>query len=202
LANEAHAERWTRHLVAAEPPGTSPMAVTMPHLSSRARPDGAGAQIVEVVVADGYHPSAIEARAGVPLRVVFRRRDDDPCSERVIFSDPRLERRLPPDGVTEILLAAHGPGRIRFTCGMGRYRGVITLRPEPRRRPLELSQAFTGRLDTLGLAAAVWLCSLPVVALLAIVLFDPRAIIPAALLALAACVAGCYWAARRSHHAV
>ncbi len=200
--NEAHAQRSTQQRVGSEPPGTWPVVVSMPHLSSHARPDGAGAQVVEVLVADGYHPSEIEARAGVPLRVVFRRRDDDPCSERVIFSDPRLERRLPLDGVTEIKLAPHGPGRIRFTCGMGRYRGVITLRPEPRWRPPGLSQGFAGRLNTLGLAAALWLFSLPVVALFAIVVFDRRAIIPAALLALAACVVGCYWLARRTHHAV
>lgn len=174
----------------------------MPQLSARARSDGAGSQMVEVVIADGYHPNAIEARAGVPLRVVFRRRDDDPCSERVIFSDPRLERRLPAGGITEVMLPPHGPGRIRFTCGMGRYRGVITLRPEPRWRSSELSQAFADRFDTLGLAAAMWLFSLPVVALLALVVFDPQAIIPAVMLELVACVVGCYWAARRTHRAV
>lgn len=174
----------------------------MRQVSARARPDGAGAQIVDVVIAEGYHPSSIEARAGVPLRVVFRRRDEDPCSERVIFSDPRLERHLPAGGVTEVVLPPHGPGRIRFTCGMGRYRGVITLRPGSRWRSSTLSRSFADRLDTLGLAAALWLCSLPVIALLAILLFDPRAIIPGALLALAASLAGCLWAARRTRHNV
>lgn len=93
--------------------------------------DGRGHQIVEIAVHDGYHPSAIIARAGVPLRIVFRRDDDDPCTERVVFSAPRADRRLAAVGTTTIELPAGAPGQIRFTCGMGRYRGHIDVVGEP-----------------------------------------------------------------------
>ena len=93
----------------------------------RARLDPSGHQVVEVTVRAGYRPDAILARAGLPLRIVFRREDDDVCSERVVFSAPRLERRLAPAGTTTIDLPAQPPGEIRFTCGMGRYRGHIRL---------------------------------------------------------------------------
>lgn len=92
----------------------------------RARLDGRQ-QVVEIGVHRGYHPGAIIARAGVPLRLIFRRDDDDVCSERVVFSAPRLERRLSTSGVTTIDLPAQGPGEVRFTCGMGRYRGHIEI---------------------------------------------------------------------------
>lgn len=84
-------------------------------------------QVVEVTVRGGYRPGAIVARAGVPLRILFRRDDDDACSERVVFSAPRLDRRLSSRGATAVDLPAQPPGEIRFTCGMGRYRGHIDL---------------------------------------------------------------------------
>ena len=99
----------------------------------RARLERAGDQMVEITVDHGYRPSSIVARAEVPLRLVFRRRDDDPCSERVVFSSPRLDRRLAPDADTTIVLPPQPAGEVRFTCGMGRYRGSIQLVPAPPR---------------------------------------------------------------------
>lgn len=86
-------------------------------------------QVIEIVVSDGYHPAQIEARAGVPIRLVFLRRDDHACTDRVVFSEPRLERRLAPYATTIIDLPPAGGREIRFTCGMGLYRGRIELLP-------------------------------------------------------------------------
>lgn len=84
-------------------------------------------QVIEIVVSDGYHPAQIEARAGVPIRLVFLRRDDHACTDRVVFSEPRLERRLAPYATTIIDLPPVVGREIRFTCGMGQYRGRIEL---------------------------------------------------------------------------
>jgi hypothetical protein len=96
----------------------------------RARLVGRGDQIVEVVVDHGYRPQSIVARAGVPLRLVFHRRDDDPCMDRIVFSSPHLDRRLARGVDTTIALPAQPAGEIRFACGMGRYHGQIELRPD------------------------------------------------------------------------
>ncbi len=98
----------------------------------RAHRESAGRQVVDVAVARGYHPSAIVAEAGIPLRLVFNRHDDDACFERVIFSDPRLDRPLAVTGVTVVDLPSRPPGTVRFTCGMGRYHGTIKF---ARKRP-------------------------------------------------------------------
>lgn len=103
---------------------------TLEH-AAHARLDAHGHQVVQIVVDRGYHPAAIVARARVPLRIVFRRDDLDACSERVVFSAPRLDRRIAPTGTTTIDLPAQPPGEIRFTCGMGRYRGHIELVDAP-----------------------------------------------------------------------
>lgn len=102
-------------------------------------------QIVDIVVDRGYHPASIVAHAGVPLRLVFHRVDPDACAERVVLSSPRLDRRLAADGATTIDLPAQGPGEIRFTCAMGRYRGRIELVADDRHTPLRWLRAHVRR---------------------------------------------------------
>ncbi|HKZ91547.1 MAG TPA: cupredoxin domain-containing protein [Candidatus Limnocylindrales bacterium] len=169
----------------------------------RARLERAGDQMVEITVDHGYRPSSIVARAEVPLRLVFRRRDDDPCSERVVFSSPRLDRRLAPDADTTIVLPPQPAGEVRFTCGMGRYRGSIQLVPAPPRWGRARLRAEVSRLgDALGLAAVLWVFTLPYVMLLSVLVFDAGAIVPVAILGLLAWMAGCLWASRRTRAAV
>jgi hypothetical protein len=167
----------------------------------RARLDRNGYQVVEVSVHAGYHPDAIVARAGIPLRLVFRRDDNDICSERVVFSGPRVDRRLASTGTTTIDLPAQRPGDIRFTCGMGRYRGHIGFVEDQAPSIVARLLEQAGRLDTpLGTALVVWTCSLLLIALVAVVALDAGAAIAAAGVALVAWVAGCLWAFRRSSH--
>lgn len=165
---------------------------------AHAQVDLEGRQVVHVVVDRGYHPDAIIARAGVPLRLVFRRDDQDACSERVVFSSPHLDRRLAPAGTTVIDLPAQPPGEVRFTCGMGRYRGRIELAAGPRSILSSLRQRAT-RLETpVGTALVLWICSLPLIALLAVLALDATAAIAAAGAALIAWVGGCLWAFGRT----
>lgn len=160
---------------------------------ARLEPDGR--QVVDIVVDRGYHPDAIIARAGRPLRLVFRRDDDDACSERVVFSSPHLDRRLAATGSTTIDLPAQPPGKVRFTCGMGRYRGRIEIISERAPSLLRRLRTRVSRLETpVGTALVLWICSLPLIALLAVLAFDATAAITAAVAALIGWVAGCLWA--------
>ena len=112
-----------------------------------ARRAGRADQTVEVIVDHGYRPQSIVARAGLPLRLVFHRRDDDPCMDRVVFSSPHLDRRLARDAATTITLPAQSAGEIRFACGMGRYHGQIELRAEA---PSALAGVRAAAADALG----------------------------------------------------
>lgn len=129
---------------------------------TRARQLGAGLQVAHVSVRGGYTPNVVEARAGMPLRLVFHREEDTPCSDRVVFSSPHVDRHLAPYGDTTIELPAQGPGEVRFTCAMGRYRGLIRLTgslpagPEQRRdRSVAAARRISGALIGLFAAAAV-----------------------------------------------
>ena len=97
----------------------------MPAQVASTRLDGQGHQVVNIVVDGGYRPATIRARAGMPIRLVFLRQDDDACFERVVFSSPRVDRHLSASDVTTVDLPGQEPGEVRFTCGMGRYRGRI-----------------------------------------------------------------------------
>jgi len=110
----------------------------------RARYGPTDEQTVEVVVDHGYRPQTIVARAGVPLRLIFRRRDVDECTDRVVFSSPHIDRRLARGGATTVVLPAQPPGEVRFTCGMGRYHGQIQLRAD-RTSPFAEFRAAIGR---------------------------------------------------------
>jgi hypothetical protein len=166
--------------------------------SVRARIDPNGRQVIDITVHRGYQPDSIRAQAGMPLRVVFRREDDDACSERVVFSNPRLDRRLAATGVTTIDLPAHPVGEIRFTCGMGRYRGRIQLVDDRRPAILARLRRRASRLESpLATALVPWV-SLLLIALAATLAIDARMALAAAATALVALVAGRLWAVHAS----
>lgn len=164
-----------------------------------ARSDTSGHQTIDIVVHRGYRPDSISAVAGIPLRVVFRREDDDACTERVVFSAPRLDRRLAAHGATIVDLPALSPGEVRFTCGMGRYRGRIEVVDGHRAPVLTRLRGRTNLLEArLGTALVLSICSLPLFVLLAVLALDPGSAMAAAGVALAVWVVGCLWAFRRS----
>ncbi len=115
----------------------------MSSIAGLATPRDGDRQVIEILVSGGYHPDLIEARAGQPIRLVFKREDDHACSDRVVFSKPRVDRYLAPRSVTVVDLPAAAGGSIRFTCGMGRYRGRINLVPreEDARGPRRIATA-------------------------------------------------------------
>lgn len=176
------------HSIAASPPEQ--------RQSIEARTDPDGSQVVDITVDGGYWPRSIVARAGVPLRLVFHRRDDEACADRVVFSSPRMERRLAPGVDTTIVLPPQPSGEVRFTCAMGIYRGQIKLTGEapPRASVSSRIRVEALRLESpIGTAFVLWLCSLPLIALAGVLLLDPRATVLAALFALVAWIAGCLW---------
>ena len=163
--------------------------------TTRARLTPAGRQVVDVVVDRGYHPETIVARAGIPLRLVFRREDQDACTERIVFSSPPLERHLAATGPTTIDLPPQAPGEVRFTCGMGRYRGRIELVPDRAPSFVHRFRDRTSRFESpLGTALVLWSFSLPVIVLVGIVTADATATLAVAAVALIAWIAGCLWA--------
>lgn len=92
--------------------------------AAAAAPSG-GAQEVTIVVRGGYSPDLIVARKGVPLRLVFDRREDSPCSDEIVFPDFGVRRALPAFAKTTLELAPETTGEFEFTCGMNMLHGKL-----------------------------------------------------------------------------
>ncbi len=89
-----------------------------------ARPT-AGAQEVTVVVKGGYSPDLIVARKGIPLRLVFDRRENSPCSDEIVFPDFGVRRALPAFAKTPLEILPDRSGEFEFTCGMNMLHGKL-----------------------------------------------------------------------------
>lgn len=88
---------------------------------------GAGAQELEVVVQGGYAPGRIVVRQGVPVRLKFRRLESSSCSERVLFPDFNVSKKLPEGEETVVEFTPDRSGTYTFTCGMGMYQGTLVV---------------------------------------------------------------------------
>jgi Cu+-exporting ATPase len=81
-------------------------------------------QEIEVVVKGGYDPSVIRVQEGVPLRIVFDRRETGECSSHVVFPDFMLDKALPPYQRTTVALVPASVGEFAFACGMNMLHGT------------------------------------------------------------------------------
>lgn len=84
-----------------------------------------GIQEVTITVRGGYQPSEIRVRAGSPVRLVFDRRETNPCSEEVVLSDFSIRRFLPSNQRTVIEFTPTAAGTHDFVCGMGMLHGKL-----------------------------------------------------------------------------
>jgi Cu+-exporting ATPase len=87
------------------------------------RPDGS----VTIRVEGGYDPDTIIAPRGRPLRLLFDRREDSPCSDEVVFPDFGIRRRLPAHAVSEVVITPERAGEFPFSCGMNMLHGKIVV---------------------------------------------------------------------------
>ena len=78
-------------------------------------------------VRGGYDPDTVHGRVGEPLRLVFRREETAPCSERVVFPDFGKSAMLPAHQDVTIELRPGQAGAYEFTCQMGMLRGRLVV---------------------------------------------------------------------------
>jgi Cu+-exporting ATPase len=88
-----------------------------------------GIQEVEGVVKGGYAPNLIRARQGVPLRVIFDRRESGECTSRVVFPDFAVNQALPAHKRTAVEITPERSGEFGFACGMNMVHGTLVVEP-------------------------------------------------------------------------
>lgn len=91
----------------------------------RAPGDEAPHQTRRVRINGSYQPAELHVRAGEPARLIFRREETAPCSERVVFPDYGISVMLPPFQDVAVHLPASEPGQHEFTCEMRMLHGTL-----------------------------------------------------------------------------
>ena len=99
------------------------------HRSSQLAELEGGVQTANIVVQGAYSPSVIRARQGVPLRIVFDRREGGECTSQVVFSDFRQSFDLPAFKKTTVVLKPDDVGDFGFACGMNMVHGRLIVEP-------------------------------------------------------------------------
>jgi P-type Cu+ transporter len=100
-----------------------------PRKAYRAKIDG-DVQEAVIEVKGGYSPAVIEAEAGMPLRLVFDRKEDGECSSHVVFADFGVDLALPAFRTTALTLRPQNPGEYPFACGMNMLHGTLKVVPD------------------------------------------------------------------------
>ena len=80
---------------------------------------------VTIVVEGGYAPDLLVARRGVPLKLIFDRRESSPCSDEIVLPDFGIRRSLPAHAKTRIDILPERAGEFPFSCGMNMLHGKI-----------------------------------------------------------------------------
>ena len=80
---------------------------------------------ITIVVDGGYAPDWILARRGMPLTLVFDRRDTSPCTDEIVLPDFGVRRSLPTGQKTVITIVPQHAGEFSFSCGMNMLHGKI-----------------------------------------------------------------------------
>jgi Cu+-exporting ATPase len=89
-----------------------------------------GVQEVEVTVKGGYSPDLIRVRAGMPLRLVFDRREAGDCTSRVVLPDFGVSKSLPAFAKTAVEFVPDRSGEFDFACGMNMVHGRLLVEPD------------------------------------------------------------------------
>jgi Cu+-exporting ATPase len=107
-------------------------------------------QEVAVRIKGGYSPDLIRVQQGVPLRLVFDRQESGDCTERVVFPDFRVSKRLPAFQRTAVELLPERSGRFAFACGMNMVHGELLVEPPSRDGETGADPASAAPVDEAG----------------------------------------------------
>ena len=80
------------------------------------------------VTSHGFEPASVEIPAGTAVTLAFTRDSTPNCGTEVLFPALQIRKALRLGETVLVKLPAQPAGEIRFSCGMGMYRGMIIAR--------------------------------------------------------------------------
>jgi thiol-disulfide isomerase/thioredoxin len=80
-----------------------------------------------IVDADGYRPSNIRLRRGIPARLTFTRKAEG-CGTEIVIPAYGINRALPLNLPVTVSFTPNRSGRFKLTCGMDMFRGFLMVK--------------------------------------------------------------------------
>ncbi len=77
--------------------------------------------------AHGFAPALLEIPANKPVKIAVTRDKEPNCGNKIIFPSLGISRALPLGETVVIELPPQPAGELRFTCGMGMYKGALVV---------------------------------------------------------------------------
>jgi plastocyanin domain-containing protein len=84
-----------------------------------------GAQTATVEVnGEGFQPSTVKLKAGVPTKMTFVRKTDQTCAKEVVIKEYNIDRKIPLNEPVTIEFTPR-KGEFIFACGMDMLKGKL-----------------------------------------------------------------------------
>ena len=87
-----------------------------------------GTQEITVIVNGGYAPDRIEIVKDQPVRLLFKREEDNPCTEKVVLGQWNIVRDLPQGQTVSVEFTPRETGQFPFHCAMNMVRGILIVK--------------------------------------------------------------------------
>lgn len=81
-----------------------------------------------IVDAEGYRPTNVKLRRGVPAKLTFIRKVREGCGTEIVIPAYGINRPLPLNVPVAVSFTPNKSGRFKLTCGMDMYRGSLVVR--------------------------------------------------------------------------
>jgi plastocyanin domain-containing protein len=85
-------------------------------------------KVTVALTENGYEPTNLKLRRGVPTQVTFIRKVSATCGTQIVIPDYEIKRDLPPNVPVLVNFTPKKTGTFAFTCGMGMLRGSLIVR--------------------------------------------------------------------------
>jgi len=87
----------------------------------------AAGETIDILVNGGYKPENIKIKNGKTTKLIFERRDTNPCLEEIIIPDFKIKKYLPLGKPVEVEITPTQNGEFGFHCGMNMFHGKIVV---------------------------------------------------------------------------
>jgi thiol-disulfide isomerase/thioredoxin len=81
-----------------------------------------------LVDAEGYRPTNVVLRRGIPARLTFIRKAAEGCGTEIVIPGFGINRPLPLNVSVVVSFTPNRSGRFKLTCGMDMFRGSLIVR--------------------------------------------------------------------------